>query len=74
MQVLIFSQFVKVLDLLQRYCTGRDYPVERIDGGVRGNLRQVTVRPTTLCLSHPQTLDTELHMPFPKCDPFLFSA
>lgn len=42
-KVLIFSQFVKVLDILQDYLDFRHYEFERIDGGVRGNDRQAAI-------------------------------
>uniref|UniRef100_A0A7S2RL01 Chromodomain-helicase-DNA-binding protein n=2 Tax=Mucochytrium quahogii TaxID=96639 RepID=A0A7S2RL01_9STRA len=42
-KVLIFSQMVKMLDMLQYYCKGRGYPVERLDGGVQGNVRQASI-------------------------------
>ncbi len=42
-KVLIFSQFVKVLDILQDYLDYRHYEFERIDGGVRGNDRQAAI-------------------------------
>jgi superfamily II DNA or RNA helicase len=43
-RVLIFSQFVRVLDLLERYMQfiGR-YQYERIDGSIRGNERQAAI-------------------------------
>ena len=49
-KVLIFSQFVRVLDLLQNYCLVKQYPSERIDGGIRGNLRQVTLQTPFMAL------------------------
>ncbi|KAJ1473752.1 P-loop containing nucleoside triphosphate hydrolase protein, partial [Baffinella frigidus] len=39
-RVLIFSQFIKVLDMLETYLRAKSYPNERIDGRIRGNLRQ----------------------------------
>ncbi|KAH9268936.1 hypothetical protein BASA83_009070 [Batrachochytrium salamandrivorans] len=39
-KVLIFSQMTKCLDLIQDYLRGRAWIFERIDGGVRGDLRQ----------------------------------
>lgn len=42
-KVLIFSQMTKCLDLLADYLTHREYKFERIDGGVRGDLRQAAI-------------------------------
>lgn len=42
-KVLIFSQMTKCLDLLAEYLTFRSYRYERIDGGVRGDLRQAAI-------------------------------
>jgi len=42
-KVLIFSQMTKCLDLLSDYLTYRNYKFERIDGGVRGDMRQVAI-------------------------------
>ena len=42
-KVLIFSQFVKMLDLISDYCTFRDFRYERLDGRVRGNERQKAI-------------------------------
>ncbi|ELA42339.1 uncharacterized protein VICG_00739, partial [Vittaforma corneae ATCC 50505] len=42
-KVLIFSQMTKCLDLLADYLTYREYKFERIDGGVRGDLRQAAI-------------------------------
>ena len=42
-RVLIFSQFVLVLDLLQEFCDYRGYLYERLDGGVRGNEREAAI-------------------------------
>ena len=39
-QVLIFSQMVRVLDILEDYLNSRGYTYERLDGHVRGNERQ----------------------------------
>jgi len=39
-KVLIFSQMVRVLDILEDYLNYRGYKHERIDGSVRGNDRQ----------------------------------
>ena len=42
-RVLIFSQMVKMLDLLEDYLIKKKYAFERIDGGIRGNLRQAAI-------------------------------
>ena len=42
-RVLIFSQMVKMLDLLEDYLIKRKYAFERIDGSIRGNLRQAAI-------------------------------
>lgn len=42
-RVLIFSQMVKCLDILEDYLMYRKYPYERIDGRIRGNLRQAAI-------------------------------
>ena len=42
-KVLIFSQMVKCLDILEDYLIWQRYPYERIDGQVRGNLRQAAI-------------------------------
>jgi hypothetical protein len=42
-KVLIFSQMVRVLDILEDYLNFRKYTYERIDGGVRGNDRQAAI-------------------------------
>lgn len=42
-KVLIFSQMTKCLDLLADYLAYRGYKFERIDGGVRGDLRQAAI-------------------------------
>lgn len=34
-KVLIFSQMVKMLDLLEEYCHAKQYHVERLDGNVK---------------------------------------
>jgi hypothetical protein len=39
-QVLIFSQMVKMIDLIEEFCEFRAYSCERLDGRVRGNERQ----------------------------------
>lgn len=42
-RVLIFSQMVKCLDILEDYLMYRKYTFERIDGRIRGNLRQAAI-------------------------------
>lgn len=42
-RVLIFSQMVKLLDILEDYLIFRKYPYERLDGRIRGNLRQAAI-------------------------------
>ena len=42
-KLLIFSQMVRMLDIMEDYCRGRKFPYERIDGGVRGNDRQAAI-------------------------------
>lgn len=42
-KVLIFSQMTKCLDLLADYLNYRNYRFERIDGGVRGDMRQAAI-------------------------------
>ncbi len=42
-RVLIFSQMVKMLDILEDYLIKKQYPFERIDGSIRGNLRQAAI-------------------------------
>ena len=42
-KVLVFSQFVRVLDLLEQYVRAKGFPCERIDGAVRGNTRQSAI-------------------------------
>ena len=42
-RVLIFSQMVKMLDILEDYLIRKKYPFERIDGRIRGNLRQAAI-------------------------------
>ena len=39
-QVLIFSQMVKMIDLIEEFCEYRQYSCERLDGRVSGNDRQ----------------------------------
>lgn len=42
-RVLVFSQMVRCLDILEDYLMYRKYPFERIDGRIRGNLRQAAI-------------------------------
>lgn len=42
-RVLIFSQMVKMLDILEDYLIKKKYAFERIDGSIRGNLRQAAI-------------------------------
>ena len=42
-RVLIFSQMVKMLDLLSDYLRERRYSHERLDGTIRGDLRQAAI-------------------------------
>lgn len=42
-RVLIFSQMVKMLDILEDYLVKKQYPYERIDGSIRGNMRQAAI-------------------------------
>jgi superfamily II DNA/RNA helicase len=42
-KILIFSQMVKMLDLISEYCEFRDYRFERLDGRVRGTERQKAI-------------------------------
>ena len=42
-RVLIFSQMVKLLDIIEDYLIYRKYPYERLDGRIRGNLRQAAI-------------------------------
>merc|ERR1712223_922791 len=42
-RVLIFGQMVKMLDILEDYLIRKQYPFERIDGRIRGNLRQAAI-------------------------------
>src|SRR5690606_27495066 len=39
-KVLIFSQFVMLLDIMEEYLQYRSYPYCRIDGTIRGAVRQ----------------------------------
>ncbi|XP_065313155.1 uncharacterized protein LOC135922655 isoform X2 [Gordionus sp. m RMFG-2023] len=42
-KVLIFSQMVRCLDLLEDYLIYKRYPFERLDGRIRGDLRQAAI-------------------------------
>lgn len=42
-RVLIFSQMVRMLDILQDYCRMRQFPHQRLDGSVTNDLRQRAV-------------------------------
>ncbi|CAG0888582.1 unnamed protein product, partial [Darwinula stevensoni] len=42
-RVLIFSQMVRCLDILEDYLIWKKYPFERIDGRIRGNMRQAAI-------------------------------
>ncbi|KAJ3044119.1 choline dehydrogenase 7 [Rhizophlyctis rosea] len=42
-KVLIFSQMTRCLDIIQDYLRGCKWGFERIDGGVRGDLRQAAI-------------------------------
>ncbi|XP_077582608.1 chromodomain-helicase-DNA-binding protein 6 isoform X2 [Stigmatopora nigra] len=42
-KVLVFSQMVRCLDILEDYLIQKRYAYERIDGRVRGNLRQAAI-------------------------------
>ncbi|KAI6207680.1 Helicase [Aphelenchoides besseyi] len=42
-KVLIFSQMVKVLDILEEYLSYKNYTYERLDGNIRGDLRQAAI-------------------------------
>ena len=42
-RVLIFSQFKRMLDILQDYCIFRRFRCERIDGDVPGDVRQAAI-------------------------------
>ena len=42
-KVLIFSQMVRMLDLISEYCDFREFKHERLDGRVRGNERQKSI-------------------------------
>jgi SNF2 family DNA or RNA helicase len=42
-KILVFSQMVKMLDLISEYCDFREFPYERLDGRVRGTDRQKSI-------------------------------
>ena len=42
-RVLVFSQMIRVLDLLEDYLIQKKYLYERLDGRIRGNLRQEAI-------------------------------
>ena len=42
-KVLLFSQMVRMLDMLEYYCRARGYKFERLDGNVRGDERQASI-------------------------------
>ena len=42
-RVLIFSQMVRMLDILQDYCAARGFGFERLDGQIRGSTRQAAI-------------------------------
>lgn len=42
-KVLIFSQMIRVLDIIEDYLINRKYIYERIDGRIRGNQRQEAI-------------------------------
>nr|CCA16363.1 ChromodomainhelicaseDNAbinding protein 8 putative [Albugo laibachii Nc14] len=42
-KILIFSQFKMMLDVIEDLCHLRGYQIERMDGSVRGNLRQAAI-------------------------------
>jgi hypothetical protein len=43
LQVLIFSQFKMMLDVIEDYLTACDYPFERIDGDTKQSARQAAI-------------------------------
>jgi hypothetical protein len=43
LQVLIFSQMVKMIDFIDEFCEFRKYPCERLDGRIAGNERQKSI-------------------------------
>lgn len=42
-KVLVFSQMVKMIDLISEYCEFRDFRYERLDGRIRGTDRQKAI-------------------------------
>ena len=42
-RVLMFSQWSRILDILEDYLVGRDYSYERIDGAVKSTDRQLAI-------------------------------
>ncbi|OWZ24675.1 hypothetical protein PHMEG_000197 [Phytophthora megakarya] len=42
-KILIFSQFLKQLDLLERYCEANTFVYERLDGSTGGSVRQSAI-------------------------------
>lgn len=52
-KVLVFSQFLKQLDLMQRYCESQSFGCERLDGAIQGHERQMSIdrfsRSTSKC-------------------------
>ncbi|KAJ3446430.1 kismet isoform c [Anaeramoeba flamelloides] len=42
-KVLIFSQMVTLLDIIEDYITWKEYKFERLDGSIRGNVRQQAI-------------------------------
>ena len=42
-KILIFSQMVKMIDLISEYCDFRNFNYERLDGRVRGTERQKAI-------------------------------
>eukprot|EP00980_Cylindrotheca_fusiformis_P029577 scaffold23539_cov137-Cylindrotheca_fusiformis.AAC.2 len=42
-KILVFSQMVRMLDLISEYCEFRQFPYERLDGRVRGTERQKSI-------------------------------
>ena len=40
---MIFSQMIKVLNLIEDYLIAKHFTYERIDGGIQGNLRQAAI-------------------------------
>ncbi len=61
-KVLIFSQMIRVLDILEDYLITKKYLYERLDGRIRGNIRQEAI--DRFC--RPGELETLLPPPFPS--------